>query len=60
MNEKLLRLKQVVELTNLSKATIWRWVRDGQFPKPIKITNRVTVWKSNDIEAYIASVTQNA
>lgn len=57
MNEKLLRLKQVVELTNISKATIWRWVKDGTFPKPIRITNRVTVWKNSDIEAYIASVT---
>ena len=59
MNEKLLRLKQVVELTNISKATIWRWVKDGTFPQPIKITNRVTVWKSSDVEAYIASVIQN-
>lgn len=60
MNEQLLRLKQVVQLTNISKATIWRWVKDGTFPQPMKITNRVTVWKSSDIQAYIASVTQNA
>lgn len=57
MSEKLLRLKQVVERTNISKATIWRWVKDGTFPKPIRITSRVTVWKNSDVEAYIASVT---
>lgn len=59
MSESFLRLKQVVELTSISKATIWRWVKNGTFPKPIKITSRVTVWKSSDIQAYIASVTQS-
>jgi prophage regulatory protein len=57
MNERLLRLKQVIELTNISKATVWRWVKEGTFPQPIKITRRVTVWKSSDIDAYIAKVT---
>jgi prophage regulatory protein len=60
MNEQLLRIKQVVQLTNISRATIWRWVKAGVFPQPIKITNRVTVWKSSDIQAYIASVMKNA
>jgi prophage regulatory protein len=60
MNEQLLRLKQVVQLTNISRATIWRWVKAGNFPKPMKITNRVVVWKNSDIQAYIASVTQSA
>jgi prophage regulatory protein len=59
MSERILRLKQVVEITNISKSTIWRWVKEGTFPQPTKITNRVTVWKSSDIDAYIASVTNS-
>jgi predicted DNA-binding transcriptional regulator AlpA len=56
MDERLLRLKQVVEVTKLSKSTIWRWVKDGMFPQPIKITMRVTVWKNSDIQIYIANM----
>ncbi len=60
MNEKFLRLKQVIEIIGVSKATIWRWVNDGTFPKPIKISAMVTVWKNSDIEAYMANAVQNA
>lgn len=37
----------------VSPATIWRWVRDGKFPKPIKMGDCVTVWRSEDIDAFI-------
>lgn len=39
----------------VSPATIWRWVRDGKFPKPFKLSASVTVWKMADIEDFIAA-----
>lgn len=41
-------------LVPISPATIWRWVNDGRFPKPYKLSSRVTVWDRADIEAWIA------
>lgn len=38
----------------VSPATIWRWVRDGKFPKPFKLGASVTGWYVDDIEAFIA------
>jgi prophage regulatory protein len=38
----------------VSPATIWRWVRDGKFPKPFKIGASVTVWYAADVEAFIS------
>jgi prophage regulatory protein len=38
----------------VSPATIWRWVRDGKFPKPFKLGASVTGWYAADIEAFIA------
>ena len=38
----------------VSPATIWRWVRDGKFPKPFKLGASVTGWHAADIEAFIA------
>lgn len=28
----------------VSPATVWRWVREGKFPKPFKLGESVTVW----------------
>jgi prophage regulatory protein len=37
----------------VSPATVWRWVRGGQFPKPFKLGNRVTVWNLAEVDAFI-------
>lgn len=38
----------------VSPATVWRWVRDGKFPKPFKLGESVTVWDTAEVEAFIA------
>jgi predicted DNA-binding transcriptional regulator AlpA len=38
----------------VSSATIWRWVREGKFPKPFKLSDSVTVWDEDEIDAFIA------
>ena len=38
----------------VSPATIWRWVREGKFPKPFKLGDSVTVWDATEVEAFIA------
>jgi prophage regulatory protein len=38
----------------VSPATIWRWVRDGKFPKPFKMGVGVTGWYADDVDAFIA------
>ncbi|QSR35217.1 AlpA family transcriptional regulator [Marinobacterium iners] len=36
---------------DVSRATIWRWVREGHLPKPFKI-NGSTRWSSDDLEKW--------
>jgi hypothetical protein len=33
----------------VSPATLWRWVSIGKFPKPVKISARITAWRVTDI-----------
>jgi prophage regulatory protein len=40
-------------LLPVSKNTIWRWVREGKFPTPIKLGQRTTVWDSEAVELFI-------
>ncbi|TLS99584.1 helix-turn-helix transcriptional regulator [Aliarcobacter cibarius] len=39
-----LRIKDVMKKTGIAKSTIWLWVSEGKFPKPIKLSPRITVW----------------
>jgi predicted DNA-binding transcriptional regulator AlpA len=41
-------------LLPVSPATVWRWVREGKFPKPFKLGESVTVWDAAEVEAFIA------
>lgn len=36
-----------------SSATLWRKVKSGDFPKPVKISERVTAWKVEDVRAWM-------
>ena len=40
-------------LIPISPATIWRWVRAGRFPKPVKLGPGVTAWRGADLIAFI-------
>ncbi len=35
-----------------SAATLWRLVKAGRFPKPIKLTEQITAWRHSDIEEW--------
>jgi len=36
-----------------SAPTLWRLVAKGQFPKPIKLSTRVTCWKVGEVRAWM-------
>ncbi|QDL39336.1 helix-turn-helix transcriptional regulator [Rhodoferax sediminis] len=36
-----------------SAPTLWRMTKAGTFPKPVKLSERVTAWKVGDVRAWI-------
>jgi len=58
-----LRLSQIVgnrraeppipAIIPVSKSTWWEGVKTGRFPKPLKLGERITVWRVEDILALI-------
>jgi predicted DNA-binding transcriptional regulator AlpA len=36
-----------------SAATLWRKVKAGGFPQPVKLSERVTAWRVEDIRAWM-------
>ena len=51
-----LRLKSIIAPNGpipVSKSTWWAGIKDGRFPKPVKLGSRITVWRVEDIRALI-------
>ncbi len=40
-----------------SPATLWRKVKAGEFPQPVKLSARVTAWRLEDVHAWMQSRT---
>ena len=57
MQKKAHRVKDLAEMLDMGESTIWKLCsnEDSDFPRPIKITSRLTIWKDEDIQAWLDS-----
>ncbi len=39
----------------VGRSTWWAGVKDGRFPKPVKLGLRITVWRAEDVRALVAN-----
>ncbi len=53
--ETLLRLPQVLKRVPVSRSHWWAGVADGRFPAGIRLSDRITCWKSSAIDRLIES-----
>lgn len=49
------RLPQVLKVFPVSKSTWWAGVKDGRYPKPVKLGPKMTAWRVEDIKELIVS-----
>ena len=52
-SHRLLRINQVLAIVPISRSSWWEGCRTGRYPKPIKLGPRTTVWRAEDIAAFI-------
>lgn len=53
--EQRYRVDFIAAFLSVSKNTIWRLTREGKFPKPVKLSERVTAWKGEDVLSWLES-----
>lgn len=49
-----MRLPAVLTVIPVSKSTWWAGVKSGRYPQPVKLAERITAWRVEDIQALIA------
>jgi predicted DNA-binding transcriptional regulator AlpA len=47
------RLPTILKIIPVSKSTWWNGVKSGQFPKAVKIGERITAWRAEDIKKLV-------
>lgn len=53
-DDALLRLPQVLEIVALSRSAWLAGVKRGDFPAPVRLTERVVAWRASSIRQLIA------
>lgn len=54
MTSSLLRLPEVKRLSGLSRSTIYRLEAQGDFPARVRISERATAWRADEVLAWLS------
>jgi len=55
MENRLLRLKEVMELTSMPRSTIYAYMKKGLFPQKRNLTKKSVAWREDEIKKWIDS-----
>jgi prophage regulatory protein len=53
MATTILRLPEVKDRTGLSRSTIYLWISEDRFPRPISLGDRAVGWIESEIDAWL-------
>ena len=52
MHDTLLTIEDVIEILNVSRSTIYRWLKNGDFPQQHNIGPNTIRWRLSEIEEW--------
>lgn len=52
--DRFYRMKQLREHLNIPAPTLYQWVREGRFPKPVQLGPKVIAWQGEVINAWLS------
>ena len=50
---KIIRLKDVIDSTGLARSTIYKYIADSTFPKPVSLGERCVGWVEGEVHDWI-------
>ncbi|MGE3508419.1 MAG: helix-turn-helix transcriptional regulator [Vicinamibacterales bacterium] len=55
--DRILRRPDLRSIDGLSGTTRWRLIRAGQYPQPIRLSERTVGWRQSDVATWVANRT---
>ena len=53
--DRLLRRRQVEEITGMSRSLIYKMMLEGEFPRPVRVGPMAVRWRASDITTWMES-----
>lgn len=50
---RIIRLKGVIDSTGLARSTIYKYIGEGTFPKPVPLGDRCVDWVDSEVHDWI-------
>ncbi|MBA1300145.1 AlpA family transcriptional regulator [Pseudomonas carnis] len=50
---RIVRLKEVMDSTGLARSTIYKYIGEGTFPKPVSLGERCVGWVESEVHDWI-------
>ena len=50
---RIIRLKEVIDSTGLARSTIYKYIQEGSFPKPVTLGDRCVGWVDEEVQEWI-------
>lgn len=50
---RLIKLKEVMDCTGLGRSTIYNYMADETFPKPVSLGSRAVAWVESEVQDWI-------
>jgi prophage regulatory protein len=50
---RIIRLKEVIDSTGLARSTIYKYIGEGSFPKPVSLGDRCVGWVESEVYDWI-------
>ena len=54
--DRLIRLRDVAPLVGMSKATIYRKIALGQFPRPVGVGSSSVRWRMSEVDSWMSAL----
>jgi prophage regulatory protein len=48
-----MRLKEVMSNTGLGRSTVYKYIAEGRFPKPVSLGDRAVGWVDGEVDEWI-------
>jgi len=60
MTKRILRLGSVIDITGLSRSTIYLRISEGTFPKQVSLGARAIGWRQEDIQTWLDNLAEKS
>ncbi|WP_170901283.1 MULTISPECIES: helix-turn-helix transcriptional regulator [Vibrio] len=58
-NIRLIRFREVLTMTGLSRSSLYRFIEENQFPTQVQLGGRAVAWVEGEVQEWIAQRISN-